>query len=366
MNDDVLLEIFEYLDFRDHYTLAKCSKRFRALAQRSFKTVLKGRLERQDTVDEALEVLQIFGKQTKHYAWQATPANPFPYLSVDQLKSMELHGLQIHLLNDGLRESSLRFVALTHLKVHMYYNSMRMVRMNFRGCFPNLKSLSLLGAEFICAEAGCQPTTLTHLSYLVSAPSGVFWRDLLQSNPNLVDVRINLDEFDAQNAPIHYMVELGLHKTITHLDTTCEASNEQYAGELAESLQKFKQLQRLRLQFESTRTMTPLVTAFCHLKSLQALNFYVQLGGERKLLEFLWLFAASAPTNLKTLHLERDITSPTDNQIWREFIKEMPKTCECYAHFIPSIWDDEEEEIDFLNHSDRMLQIELNLLYDEE
>lgn len=338
LNDHVVLHILADLNLHDLHTVAKCSRRFQVLAQRTFRIALEGRLTLNDDLLNGLDVGQfnlfrVFGPFVKHLVydswWSFDTPNIWDNLDITILRSVKIRSKFLNI--DYLREQIHRFDELESLVIRADHT----LNFNFRQWCPKLKSLALgINLEIDTPEEHF-PYTLRTLDmdlYSVTAEHDLTL--LLHKNLHLKNLRLHMYRGGPKpNDLFKCLVKAGLHTTMEslaflrgniELDYVTRDIAEEDSYELSSKLALFQQLKRLQLTVHNGLGVIANVPLFRSLANLEYLEITV---GNKEPEKFLMAFAADIPPNLKEFVIEDWF--PISEENWCAFVAAMPTSCKC-------------------------------------
>lgn len=354
LNDHVLLHIFSHLDLIALSAVAKCSRRLRSLAQRTFRIAMDGRLTLNDEVAHhaaghtANTILRVFGPLAVHFAYDVqqpphyTAPLPWPDLNIAELKSMRIDPLRMRLPAICEPGANTAFHQLDSLELYNVYSSRvsPLLHINFRRWFGHLQSLTLNRCVALAYGNELRlPCSLRRLDMdltWMTAPANRDFRTLLRLNAGLTHLRLREYAWRLRpNELLDALVDSGLQATLESLelidtDDMFIADDLIYhENELTPRLRMFQRLRVLRIKSRDCLNIVANVPLLQSLARLEVLmwpmaNMYLEPG------LFLRAFAASVPLNLRQFTVAGPICIGRGE--WDDFVAAMPAACKCQQY----------------------------------
>lgn len=319
------MHIFGNLRITDLYNVAICSRRFQAVAVRTFDIELRGHFELYKGHNNIREIMRIFGAFIKRFEFQPdlnlNPSFIWPYLNASKLEIMKINPRVLH-----FNDIQARFDKVTDIKLEMYDHPYFPLDANFNACFPNLKQLLLSGTMDIKCSANHIPRALHTLEIKVhplgSIPLDEALRSFLSVNFELLNLKIGRRSYVGNpNTCIDIMVECHTHKTLQSLCIQAEEFP------TTPKLQRFEELKRLEVTCDSMDGILQFLPLTTHLPKLDHLAIKSIDMETRDYYEPVdWMMIPTiTPPSLKTFNF---VGFDPPGQ-WEAFAAAMPQSCEC-------------------------------------
>lgn len=348
--DDVLLEIFGYLNPLDLYQVSQCSGRFFGLAQRAFNLSLSGKLTLCDGVDGFeynQEMLETFGPTACHIEL----CSLIPYRLVDMwyiVKAEELVTLRIDVFYLALPKPRAVFPKLETLHL---YNIIGIGRrdfcINFAQWFPNLKHLIFDDGQYMPYVSDRIPM---HSS---SPPSPLALTDeelrlFLLINPNLLNLQMRNVESYLRAGELEQILPDAI-QTFNYLQGVPDFDLSDYRTHVARLVQlvrKFDYDFTKRIGFYENPSLLKDLT---HLQTIRMpiiylnrhqsamVDFFTPQRHRGLRHVFVMQVAANVPTTLRELNFYGKIPLFANALVWRAFVEALPPECQFHNDIVEEI-----------------------------
>lgn len=330
--DSVLLEIFAHLELNDLYVITQCSRRFRALALLAFNgdcalsSITHWIHSYMSSRSDEVDILRVFGSITRNIKSGINldaDVRPLPWhlFDVSILHSLEVDETQIR----SLCQQNTCFNSVKHLNITRTDMIGGVTTIDFRQCFPKLKSLILGDITILSADKTLMPRDLQSLEVSQSWGNAGRFRALLRHNSNLCSFTADKPP-DAMtlNDLIEFMVECGLHQSLQTLKLYHVVPNDSDIS-LTDNLLLFEKLESIDIDTNAVICISRTSSFFQQMHNLKKLKIFHVPGMTAN--DFCDAFAANAPIHLEALTYRS--MEAVDQTAWREFVKKMPSPCQC-------------------------------------
>lgn len=336
----VWLLILDHLDLNELLAVARCNRRFKALAQRTFRITLSGRYQVNSTISQSVAksfvMLRIFGKGIRvlhaesYVPRQVQRRSDFWYsLAIPKLTTISIRPSSIRYYVERMPEH-VSFYRVTELQL-VGAHSATAYRIDFQRYFPVLRKLQISDSLVIVYEADILPNRLRTLD-MNTFETGTRTRDnvllMLRMNPNLVDLKVQYRRHWQPNTMLQAIVQLGLYHGLVTLTASVEIDDDLI--DLVAHLKLFVVLSKLELRCFGRGQLAGFAMAFRKMNELERLciEFWDEHTHEQYN-EFLMVFAGgNVPRQLAYFEMNVMNGIKVLNSDWTNFVDVM-KPCEC-------------------------------------
>lgn len=342
--DDVLLEIFGKLKLDDLVAVAKCSRRFEALAQTAFRISLDGPLQlcefeyiktikyEYDTQrtneqyfpkllkSKASERLLLFDTHAKHIECECTTDEwqmKWCRVNLAKLQSIKIDFAQIA----SLCEQRTQFTMVEHLE--LMGSPSHHIDIDFGQCFPKLKSLVLEHHIKQDMDERHFPRGLRSLNMIEDDESTI--KALLRLSPELCELRLQQMPMEVNNL-IDYMVDCGIHSSLKSLVLYNSKEPDTETDNLTHQMPMFGKLETLEILYDDTVGRIENLELLAQLPNLKKMTIAMTEDVAR---DFLDSLPDIISPNLKEFVMYGVSDNSFDMFEWMSF--DIPETCMVYG-----------------------------------
>lgn len=350
LSNDLWLLILSNLNFRDLHAVAKCSRRFKKLAQIACAESTEGQNQHEcysrSTKQQSIEMLNIFVADIRHFNDHyflkefVQTVHLWQRLDVRQMKSLIITTTTFDYIfgaNRYKRPLVSCFPSLLYLKV-VYdgftdFEEWRVTKdINFSQVMPKLKKLDMKEVQPICRTKDSYPRKLESIK--IVEQQGYF-ENYLRLNSNLTEIVLDQDFFGAfglfsmyayRVRCVELLIECGLQKQLKRLE--CLFNFEKKSFQL---LTEFRCLKKLKLYVFAPTEWRKDIEYIRFFRALDQLEHFGLSNThvsefERDPNELLMTFVKNIPPRLKEFSFV-DWSPIYCIFDWKKCVAALPSTC---------------------------------------